>query len=98
MGIQWGPDLMAFRPYVFAEPFVGYQIEDWEGAFELAKAAGRKLKDVRVVGWDIARSSDKGWQIIEGNAYGMFNVAQVATQKGMRREFLDEIRWSRYKD
>ena len=26
MGIQWGPDLMAFRPYVFAEPFVGYQI------------------------------------------------------------------------
>ena len=22
--IQWGPDLMAFRPYVFAEPFVGY--------------------------------------------------------------------------
>ena len=23
---QWGPDLMAFRPYVFAEPFVGYQI------------------------------------------------------------------------
>lgn len=22
--VQWGPDLMAFRPYVFAEPFVGY--------------------------------------------------------------------------
>lgn len=26
VGFQWGPDLMAFRPYVFAEPFVGYQI------------------------------------------------------------------------
>ena len=26
VGIQWGPDLMVFRPYVFAEPFVGYQI------------------------------------------------------------------------
>ena len=26
VGIQWGPDLMAFRPYVFAEPFIGYQI------------------------------------------------------------------------
>ena len=24
--IQWGPDLMAFRPYVFAEPFVGMGI------------------------------------------------------------------------
>ena len=22
--VQWGPDLMAFRPYVFAEPFIGY--------------------------------------------------------------------------
>lgn len=26
VGIQWGPDLVAFRPYVFAEPFIGYQI------------------------------------------------------------------------
>ncbi len=24
--IQWGPDLVAFRPYAFAEPFVGYRI------------------------------------------------------------------------
>ena len=24
--IQWGPDLVAFRPYGFIEPFVGYQI------------------------------------------------------------------------
>lgn len=24
--IQWGPDLALFRPYVFAEPFVGYAI------------------------------------------------------------------------
>ena len=26
LSIQWGPDLMAFRPYAFAEPFIGYQI------------------------------------------------------------------------
>ena len=26
VGIQWGPDLLAFRPYAFAEPFIGYQI------------------------------------------------------------------------
>lgn len=24
--IQWGPDLVAFRPYVFAEPFVGFAV------------------------------------------------------------------------
>ncbi len=26
LGIQWGIDLLAFRPFVFAEPFVGYHL------------------------------------------------------------------------
>ena len=26
VGFQWGPDLMVFRPFVMAEPFVGYQV------------------------------------------------------------------------
>ena len=26
LGLQWGPDLLAFRPYIFVEPFVGYSI------------------------------------------------------------------------
>ena len=26
VGVQWGPDLMVFRPFVMAEPFVGYQV------------------------------------------------------------------------
>ena len=26
MGVQWGLDLLAFRPFIFVEPFVGYQL------------------------------------------------------------------------
>ena len=26
IGAQWGPDLLAFRPYLFVEPFVGYGV------------------------------------------------------------------------
>ena len=26
IGFQWGPDLLAFRPYGFVEPFIGYRI------------------------------------------------------------------------
>ena len=26
LGAQWGPDLLAFRPYVFVEPFIGYGV------------------------------------------------------------------------
>lgn len=32
VGLQWGPDLLAFRPYLFAEPFVGYQISGSDSA------------------------------------------------------------------
>ena len=26
LGAQWGPDLLAFRPYLFVEPFLGYSV------------------------------------------------------------------------
>ena len=26
VGAQWGPDLLAFRPFVFVEPFIGYAV------------------------------------------------------------------------
>lgn len=26
LGAQWGPDLLAFRPYLFVEPFIGYGV------------------------------------------------------------------------
>lgn len=32
--VQWGPDLLLFRPYVFAEPFAGYRLgQDTKGVF-----------------------------------------------------------------
>lgn len=42
--IQWGPDLMLFRPYVFAEPFVGYKISSSNN--ETAKVLKDELKKV----------------------------------------------------
>lgn len=42
--IQWGPDLMVFRPYGFVEPFVGYRLtQKSEGA---AKALSDELQTV----------------------------------------------------
>jgi hypothetical protein len=37
IGIQWGLDLVAFRPFVFAKPFVGYKINS-EGKYNNAAA------------------------------------------------------------
>ena len=30
VGAQWGPDLLAFRPYIFVEPYVGYGVTGTE--------------------------------------------------------------------
>ena len=40
IGIQWGLDLVAFRPFVFAKPFVGYMINgegEYKGAADVLK-------------------------------------------------------------
>lgn len=39
--VQWGPDLVAFRPYVFAEPFVGY------GLYAKAKKSQEGISPVK---------------------------------------------------
>lgn len=75
--------------------FPGFQIEAWEEAVAMVKEMALLLPSVRCIGWDIVLSADRGWQVIEGNAHGMFNVLQVATKKGMRREFLNIIEWDK---
>ena len=30
LGLQWGPDLLAFRPFVMAEPFIGYKVGSYD--------------------------------------------------------------------
>jgi hypothetical protein len=42
--IQWGPDLVAFRPYAFLEPFIGYQISS--GGSEAASSLNKELQKV----------------------------------------------------
>lgn len=48
--VQWGPDLMAFRPYVFAEPFVGVGINTNNTAttLELVKSNTKDFKDATI--------------------------------------------------
>ena len=51
IGIQWGLDLVAFRPFVFAKPFVGYLINgegEYNGAADVLKEGTDKyLEDAK---------------------------------------------------
>ena len=44
LGAQWGPDLLAFRPYLFVEPFVGYGVNGNE--YQRLAQADYSKKDV----------------------------------------------------
>ncbi len=77
--------------------FKDTQIECWGEAVSMAKEAAKQIPEVRCIGWDIALSKDKGWQLIEGNSWGMFTVLQIATRKGMRSDFEAAVEWNRYK-
>lgn len=44
--IQWGPDLLAFRPYVFAEPFVGFGVNT-SGRFSIEDISLEDVNDFR---------------------------------------------------
>lgn len=57
--LQWGPDLLAFRPYVFAEPFIGY------GLNFKAESTLEKLEN----NWDVANI--KRWEYGLGIGAGL---------------------------
>lgn len=42
-GVQWGIDLLAFRPFVFAEPFIGYGLTGTEKFDYTEYFAGNKI-------------------------------------------------------
>ena len=44
VGAQWGPDLLAFRPYLFVEPYIGYAVTGNESLTNrTGTSAGEKI-------------------------------------------------------
>lgn len=76
--------------------FKGFQIPRWDECVEIVKKCALVQPNVRSVGWDVALSADKGWQIIEGNAHGMVSVIQVASRIGIRQKFYKSVEWYKY--
>lgn len=67
----------------------GSRLPDWEGALDLVTKLMRLVPEDRYVGWDLAHT-DKGWDVVEGNAQGQF-VMQFADKIGLRKQFEELI-------
>ena len=45
LGLQWGPDLLAFRPFVMAEPFIGYKVGSYDRGDETVEELFERSKN-----------------------------------------------------
>ena len=90
IGAQWGPDLLAFRPYLFVEPYVGVNLggrEDQKLAaadFQNGKALGSRNKLEYGVGAgfgvEIASHVQISWQLFR-NFGKLYNVEKLGDVK-----------------
>lgn len=69
--------------------YKGFQLPDWNQLLSISKSIHLSLpKEFVYVGFDFAHT-ENGWLLIEGN-WGQM-VGQIATQKGIRSQFEQEI-------
>lgn len=75
--------------------FKGFRIPRWEELKEMVSEIAPVFPGVPFIGWDVALSEDRGWQLIEGNSCGMVNTIQMATKTGFRREMEAAVEWGK---
>ena len=87
IGAQWGPDLLAFRPFLFVEPFVGYGVtgEETVGASTPSEKYGVALTQAKNkleygvgagIGLEITSHIQLSWQLYR-------NFGALYTEEGL---------------
>lgn len=63
---------------------VGYKIEDWDNYKDFAISLAKECKDVRYVGWDIVKTNNGEFCVIEGNKDAGIQSVECRLQYGIR--------------
>ena len=73
--------------------FKGFQIPRWDELCHVMSECAKMFPNIRMIGWDMALSDSRGWQVIEGNCQSQLNVFQMTTREGMRSQLERDIEW-----
>ncbi len=73
--------------------FKGFQIPRWDELYSTVSECAKAFPNIRMIGWDMALSDSRGWQVIEGNCQSQLNVVQMSTREGMRGQLEHNIEW-----
>ena len=77
--------------------FNGFQVPMWNELVSIVSQMAPKLPGVPMIGWDLALSEEKGWQVIEGNEMGQIFLIQIPARRGMRKELTERFEWDKHK-
>lgn len=77
--------------------FKGFQIPRWEELKGMMLELAPAFPGTPLIGWDVALSKDRGWQVIEANSNGMINIIQIATKTGCRKQVEAAIEWDKHR-
>ena len=89
-GYNYYGDVYEYHPWSNLK-IRGFEIPEWNELVEMLTNAADHLPTINYVGWDVVLS-DKGWCIMEGNAYGAF-ASQLIVGHGQKPEFEELIGW-----
>ena len=112
LDLQWGPDLVAFRPFIFASPFLGYMVTQEEtSAVETqvggegvtnfnpdeAKAWAEEAKNRLEYGFGIGAGVDI-MKFVQLKAQWFMNLGNLYNEEGKTVDFKDAFMNSGYKN
>lgn len=77
--------------------FKGFRMPRWEELKKMVLEIAPAFPGIPLIAWDVALSKDRGWQVIEANSCGAFNVIQIATKTGFRKRLNAAIEWDKHR-
>lgn len=78
----------AFHPTT-GELLVGLQIPEWESLKKTVLEVAAIIPEMRYIGWDFSLNQNGKWELIEGNNPGGVHTLQLASGRGLKKEYDD---------
>ncbi len=93
--VQWGPDLVAFRPYVFAEPFVGYGLNaKVKNVQDGTKTKMKSFEDSGLARWEYGLGLGVGIDVwkLQISAKYFWNFGSLYSDNGKKNTISENIK------
>lgn len=86
VGAQWGPDLLAFRPYIFVEPYLGYALTGKE-TLTTFKPDGTPVTDEKKINGSLQKDAKNKLEYGAGAGIGLEIASHVQISCQLFRNF-----------